>query len=632
MKRNLGGFNGKVVTAIAIAASLYHIYALGVVATGMWQLRAIHVMVVLILGPMLYKGWKNASDRKPGWVDWIMVLAGVAVTVYVLLEQDGLSWREDVAPTQMDILFGTVLLVLVLDLTRRIVGWPLVILIFVLMGYTFFASYMPGILQSKSYGYPRMISHLLSIDGFYGIPIGASATYVFLFILFGAFLRASRVGDFFIDLSYAIAGRTRGGPAKVAIFASALMGTIAGSGISNVVTTGTLTIPLMKKTGFRPHFAAAVEAAASTGGQIMPPVMGAAAFLMAEMISVPYGKIVISAALPAILFYLALLFMIDFEAAKEGLKGLPPEELPLVKKVLAHWGHLSIPILILLYMLIIKGTSPIKAALYSMLAALIVSWFHKDSRMGAPQVRDALKSGALGSLEVIIACASAGLVVGLVSLTGIGLTLSSAVLSLSGGNLLIALILSMVIILILSMGLPTTGAYIIAAVVIGPALTKLGVSILQAHMFIFYFACMSGITPPVALVAFPAAGIAGANPVQVGFTAWRLALTAFIIPYFFVYAPSLLFIGPPKIILLTAASALIGVFSLAIGLSGWFLIEVAAWKRILFLAAALALIFPGILTDGIGLGSMAIAVLLQISSLRKRRLKKSLPPDVHRPA
>jgi TRAP transporter 4TM/12TM fusion protein len=585
----------------------------------MWELRVVHVLVALILGPIIYRSWKIISEDNVNWLDVFMILAGIAASLYAIIEGDDLQFRKNILPTTGDIVFGTILLVLIIELTRRALGWPLVIIIFVFMGYSLVSEHLPGILKCRSYEYSQIISAIFSDDGYYGIPIGASATYVYLFIVFGAFLRASKVGDFFTDLAYSVAGRTRGGPAKVAVFASSLMGTISGSGVANVVTSGTLTIPLMKSAGFRSTFAGAVEAAASAGGQIMPPVMGVAAFLLAEMISVPYKDVVTAATIPALLYYMALFFMVDFEAARFGMKGLPTEELPVLKKVLLSWGHLMIPFLVLIYELLIKAASPIRAALWSILACFIVSWLRRESRIGFYRLLEALKNGAVGSLEVIIACSAAGIVVGLISLTGIGLKLSSGIISLSGGHLLPALVLTMIITIILSMGLPTPGAYVISAVVIGPALTKMGIDLIQAHMFIFYFACMSAITPPVSMCAYPAAGIAEANPVRVGFTAWRLALTAFIVPYFFVYAPSLLWQGNWTTIVWSTITALIGVISLAVGLSGWLVTSTTIWERGIFIFSALFFINPGILTDALAVITLVIGIVSQVIRFRKKR-------------
>lgn len=625
-RRSLVGRTAKVVTALAVLASLFHIYALGISATSMVELRAIHLMVGLVLIPVLYKGWTSAPAKGVHPIDLILAALGVAVTIYVLVEQEGLTWRAGVSPTSGDLVAGIILILLVMEATRRVIGWPLLIVTLVFFAYAFFGDRMPGVFAGRSYDYERMVSHIFSVDGIYGIPIGASATFVYLFILFGAFLRASRAGDLFIDSAYALAGRARGGPAKVAIFASALFGTISGSGIANVATTGTFTIPLMKRVGYKPYFAGAVEAVASTGGQIMPPVMGAGAFLMAEMISVPYSTIAVAAALPAALYYLAVFWMVDFEAAQNGLRGLPASQLPSVGGVMRRWGHLAIPLLVLLYELLVERATPIRSALLSMAVTLVVSWLRAETRMGLARLVKALEEGARGSMEVIAACACAGIVTGLVSLTGAGIKLSSAILELSGGQLMVALVLTMAVTIVLSMGLPTTPAYIIAAVVMAPALVKMGTTPLQAHLFVFYFACMSAITPPVALVAYPAAGIAGANPMRVGFTAWRLGLAAFIVPFMFVYSPALLLIGPPLQVAWAVVTACVGATALAASLGGWLIGRAGPVERVLYGIAALALIDPGLVTDVVGGSSLGIGVAIQVAR-RVRAGRVASAPD-----
>lgn len=610
-QRRLGGAMARVAQVIAISASLYHIYALGIAATSVLELRAIHLLVGLLLVPILYRASSKQAPGRVPVLDLCLAAAGVAATVYVLLQGEAWVWRGGVTPTAADLIFGVLVIALVLEMTRRVIGWPLIVVIGVLWVYAMVGSWMPGILVSKSFSLERIISHIYSMEGIYGIPIGASSTFVFLFVLLGAFFRASRAGDFFVDLAYGVAGRSRGGPAKVAIFASALFGTISGSGIANVVTTGTMTIPLMKRTGFKPHFAGAVEAAASTGGQIMPPIMGAAAFIMAEIINVPYSKIAVAAIIPALLYFLGVYLMIDFEAAKEGLRGLSRGELPQMGEVFRRWGHLSIPFIVLLYVLLVEQATAIRAAFITMMVTIPVSLLKAETRMNWARLVKALQEGATGCLEVIAGCASAGIIVALVGLTGIGITLSTAIVTVAQGDLFIGLLLTMMIVIILSMGLPTTAAYIIAATVIGPALETMGASPLQAHLFIFYFACMSAVTPPVALVAYPAAAIAGANPLTVGFTAWRLALTAFIVPYMFVYSPALLLQGRVSEILHNTGTAVAGVLALSASLEGW-LGGKAGWlERGLYLAAAFTLIHPGLTTDLVGALAFALGFIVQ---------------------
>lgn len=610
-KRELTGFFALVVTITAVMAAAFHIYALGIESPGVMNLRALHLLLAFVLVPLLYAGWTGARGQVH-WFDLIVIAAGVATTAYFVLEGPNMVWRYGVAPTKWDVVFATLAIAVILEVTRRAIGWALVIVAGVFFAYALFGEYFPGPLASRSFSFRRTVSFLFSLDGIYGIPLGVSSTYVYLFILFGALLRLSRAGEFYMDLAYSIAGRSRGGPAKVSIFASALFGTISGTGIANVVTTGTMTIPLMIKTGLKPRFAAAVESVASTGGQLMPPVMGAGAFLMAEFVRIPYGQIVVAATLPAFLFFLSVYIIVDIQAAKEGLKGASKDKIPRFLSVMRQWGHLSIPLLVLIYMLIVQGSSPIRAALFAMGTTLIVSWFRAESRLGFRRLLTAARDGSTGALEVITACATAGIIVGLFSLTGIGLRMSSLVVYASQDVVLIALFLTALVTVILSMGLPATAAYIVSAAVIANPLITMGVDPLAAHLFIFYFACLSGITPPVALVAFPAGSIAGVNPVAVGFSAFRLAIVAFIIPFMFVYAPELLFRGEWHQMILVTITAIIGIWSLASAMGGWLLAAPLAMPlRFVMAAGAATLVFPGLVTDAVGLSLVAAGCLLQ---------------------
>lgn len=599
------------VAGFCVIAAVCHLYWLGIQSPGVLNLRAYHLLIPIVLVPLLHAGWRGAVGQVH-WSDVLLVLAGLGSTIYAVVEGPNMIYRYGVNPTAWDLLFGAMLLVLVLEMTRRTVGWALVIIVLVMLTYSLFGGYAPGIFVNRSFSWERIVSFLFSMDGVYGIPIGVSSTYIYLFILFGAMLHLSKAGDFYINLAYSVAGRARGGPAKVSIFASALMGTVSGTGIGNVVTTGALTIPLMKRAGFKPVFAGAIEAVASTGGQLMPPIMGAGAFLMAEFVRVPYGDIIIAATLPAFLYFLSVYMIVDLEAAKRGLKGLKREELPVALVVLRQWGHLLLPIVVLVYMLAVVNVSPIRAALYAMGTLFIVSWIRRESRLTPKRLVETAVTGTKGSLEVIVSCASAGLIMGLFSLTGTGLRLSAWVATISGGSMMLALVLTMIVTIVLSMGLPTTAAYIISAAVLAPALHDLGVELLQAHFFIFYFACLSGITPPVALVAIPAGSIAGANPFAVGVRAFQIALAGFIIPYMIVFSPELIMKGEPIQIGLSLITACIGIWGLAVALIGHALGHtVPVVLRLVVGAGALALIFSGWQTDLLGLALIGVMVVYQ---------------------
>ncbi len=424
-----------------------------------------------------------------------------------------------------------------------------------------------------------------------------------------------------MNMAYALAGRTRGGPAKVAVFSSMLFGTISGSGIANIVTTGTLTIPLMKRTGYRPHFAAGVETVASCGGMLMPPIMGSAAFIMAEMINITYYEVIVAAFVPAVVYYSALFWMVDFEAARLGLRGLKDSELPQLKDVILSQGYLLVPVLALIYVLAIERSTPIRASLISMMFAIGVSWVKKESRMGLGRIIKALSEGPRSMMEVAAACATAGMIVGVITMTGIGFKFSALVIELSGGHLFIALLLTMVVCIILGMGLPVTAAYILTASVAAPALQKLGVSPLQAHLFCFYFAIVSGVTPPVALGAYTAAGVAHSNPIQTALASVKLGIAAYIVPYMFIYAPSLLLVGGLQKVILAACTSFIGAFLLASGLSGWLLVQAALLERLLILGSAVLLIHPGYWTDIPGFTLAAGGVAIQL--VKRRRMQES---------
>lgn len=610
LRRSFNGWPAYIILSFCILSAISHIFWLGIRSPGVLNLRAAHLIIALVLVPMFYSGFRTQVERVH-WLDYLLIFGGLASTIYVVVEGPQMIFRYGVMPTNWDLFFGVMLMVITLELTRRAVGWALVTIVLILLVYALFGSHAPGILVNRSFSWERTVSFLFSMDGLYGIPLGVSSTYIYLFVLFGAMLQYSRAGDFYMDLAYSVAGRARGGPAKVSIFASALMGTVSGTGIGNVVTTGALTIPLMKRTGFRPVFAAAVEAVASTGGQIMPPIMGAGAFLMAEFVRVSYGDIVIAAMIPAMLYFLSVYLIVDLEAARLKLKGLPSDQLPKARVVIMEWGHLLIPIFVLVWMLAVETVSPIRAALFSMGSLLIVSWLRVESRLSPKRLADAALQGTKGSLEVIISCAAAGLIMGLLSLTGTGLRLSAWVADISGNSMILALVLTMIVTVILSMGLPTTAAYIVSASVLAPALNDLGVELLPAHLFIFYFACLSGITPPVALVAIPAASIAGANPFAVGVKAFQLALAGFIIPFMIVYSPELIMHGSLVSILIASITAVVGVWALAVAVIGFLLDRNVRWPiRILFAASALALIAPGLGTDFIGICAIFTLLLL----------------------
>jgi TRAP transporter 4TM/12TM fusion protein len=496
------------------------------------------------------------------WYDWILALASILCFVYIMVELDGLLFRTGAAPTPMDVVIGVVGTLLVLDLTRRCAGLALPIIATVFLLYCVVGPWMPGVLHHKGIDLALLFTYVYSMEGVFGPTTAVSSTYIILFITFAAFLQVSKVGDYFIDFAFAVAGRRRGGPAKVAVLSSALMGTINGTSAGNVAATGTFTIPLMKKVGYPPRSAAAIEAAASTGGQLMPPVMGAGAFIMAEITGIKYADIMVAAVLPSLLYFLAVYFMVDNESKRLNMSGLPADELPRIGEM-ARRAYLFAPLVILIGGLVM-GYSVIRAGTLGLISALIVSWLHAETRMGPKRILDALHLGAKGTIQLMAVCACAGIIVGVIGLTGVGLRFSSMILAIAGDSQFLALVFAMLIAILLGMGMPTTAAYAVAASVVAPGLIKLGISPLVAHMFVFYYAVISAITPPVALAAYAGAAIAGSDPMRTSVTSFIYGMAAFLVPFMFFYSPSLLLQGDDWVrIAHYAASAIIGVYLLA---------------------------------------------------------------------
>jgi TRAP transporter 4TM/12TM fusion protein len=470
---------------------------------------------------------------------------------------------------------------------------------------------MPGILQHKGYSWPRILTYLFSLDGILSIPVFASAHYIFLFILFGAFLDVSGAGRFFVDFARSIAGGRRGGPAKVSIVSSAMIGTASGSSVANVVVDGVFNIPLMKASGFKPTVAGAIEAMNSAGGQIVPPVMGAGAFLMAEILGIPYSKVALAAIIPAALYYSAAYWMIDFYSARMGLIGMPKHELPSFRRLLRERGYLLVPLLVLLYSLMVLQLSPFRSALWATFFLVGLSWFKKETRLDAKKILKTLSLGPRSAMEIAATCAAAGIIVGIISQTGLGMKFAMIIITYSKGNLFIALLLTMIIAIVLGMGMPTTAAYAISASVLPPALIKLGVHPLGAHLFIFYFACLSPLTPPLAVASYAAAAIANARVWEVAWLSMKFAIAGFIVPYMFAYGPSLILEGGIWEILFAVLTGLIGTMTLSAAVQGWFWGNLNYLTRICLLGMSLLLIKPGWQSDLIGLGLLTFLLLFQ---------------------
>ncbi len=593
------GFWLWLILLIGVPASLFQLYtgAFGIFSS-MIQ-RSVHWTFMSVLAFLICRSRKKNKQTTPTAIDLAFVGLAVTAGLYILFSWEAIVDRAGM-PIERDIFFGIIMVVVVLEATRRAVGATLAFTAFAFLLYGYFGPYMPGIFSHKGYSIERLITVMYtSTEGIFGIPMAVSSTYIYLFVLFGAFLNKSGGGRFFIDFAFSLTGRRRGGPAKAAVISSAFMGTMSGAAVANVVTTGTFTIPLMKRSGYSAVVAGAIEAVASTGGQIMPPIMGAAAFIMSEFTEIPYITIAKSALIPALLFFFAVYLMVDNQAKKQGLTGLTKEELPGIATTLAWGGHLFIPIIVLVLMLV-WAYSPMKSVFWGIVLTVVIGMARKSTRVHPWRLVEALELGARNAVTIATACASAGIIVGVISLTGLGLKFSDSLVSLSGGNILFALIFTMIASLILGCGMPTTAAYVVLASLAAPVLIQLGVQVLAAHLFILYFGCISTITPPVALSSYAGAGLAGADPTKVGNTAFKFGLVAYIIPYLLVYGPSLMMQGGPVRIITSVITACLGVIAFTAGIQGYFRRRCRLWERAVLLLSGFCLIYPGLQTDFLG--------------------------------
>ncbi|MFH1756454.1 MAG: TRAP transporter permease, partial [Pseudomonadota bacterium] len=625
-KRELPGPIGFAVTVIAISASLYHLIYAYFHPFFALDHRAIHWGFMSALIFLLYPFSQSLSPKKrPSLFDLLFWLTSVGICIWIFINSYEIMYRAG-RYLETDVIVGAILILLVLEAARRSTGWAVPLVALGFLFYTFLGPYLPEVLVHKGYSLKRTSTYLaLSTDGVFGVPIGVSANFIFLFILYGAFLQRSGAGKFFTDLAFSITGGTRGGPAKAAVISSCFFGMISGSSVANTVTTGAFTIPLMKKTGYPAHFAGAVEASASTMGQIMPPVMGAAAFLIAEFLGIPYIKVCIAAAIPAVLSFFAIFMQVHFKAVTMGIKGISPTDLPSLKETLINGWHHLISIFLLVYFLLLNF-SPERAVFWAILATIACSYIRKHTRMSCGDILKAFKEGAIGSVEVAAACAAAGIIIGSITMTGLGLQFSSLIADLSGGHLLLALPFTMIACLALGMGVPTTAQYIIISALVAPALIKLGVVPIAAHLFIFYFGTRADITPPVALAAYAGAGIAGSNPMKTGVTAFQLGIAGYIVPFMFIYGPELLTIGPLYKVLLATLTATFGVYCLAAGVQNCLFIKTTLYERVLLLLTSFLLIKPGLTTDLLGLALFVIVYFSQRMRQKREVLKEGAKP------
>ena len=613
---------GKVLYAAGLLFTLYHLaYASNIRYLMMVNLKhhAIHVGAMLIMGFLMYPAFKHSSRKSVAWYDWIFIALSAVMPVYVFVRYPTFISTGFKAST-LDIVMGTILVVLVLEIARRICGPALPILSIIFLIYGVFGRSFPGVFMHRGYSWSKIITYLTTdIYGIYGSSVKVSATYIVLFIIFGEVMNKCGMGQFFNDAASALAGHTKGGPAKVSVLASGFLGSINGSAIANVVTTGTFTIPLMKKTGYSKEFAGAVEATASVGGQLLPPIMGAAAFVMAETLGVQYGVVVKAAVIPALIYYLGIIIQVHMRACKDGLLGMPKDQLPKIGTVMRQRGHLIFPIAFLLYMLFFSGKTVLFSAFWTIMLTIVIAEILPISRMNLRDICDAFVAGAKSTISVAAACACVGIIVGVCGLTGFALNVASTIVSIGQNSLFLTLLFTMITCMILGMGLPSIPSYLITATIAAPALVKLGIPALAAHMFCFYFAMFANLTPPVALAAFAAAGLSGGDPMKTGFASVKLALAGFIVPFMFVYNQQLMLEDVTFLIgLRVMATACIGVFLIATATEGYLYGKVNPILRIVSFIGAYLLIDSGLLTDIAGIGIFVIVLLFQRISSRKK--------------
>lgn len=619
----------KAYRVFAIIVTLYHlVFASGLYMPETLKHRSIHVGMILILAFMLYPATKKASRKVIAWYDYVFIALSAAVPIYMCVDYVNIINRAG-KPDMMDVVIGTLLTLVVLEATRRVCGMALPIISIIFMIYSLMGTKqglipidVPGIFLHRGYTWQKLMSHFFSnTEGIYGSSVNVASTYIFLFIAFGEVMNKCGMGQFFNDFANAIAGGTKGGPAKVAVVASGLLGMINGAAVAVVVTTGSFTIPLMKKSGYDDEFAGAVVATGSVGGQLMPPVMGAAAFIMADTLGMKYNELLLSAIIPAVIYYMGILFQIQMRAEKMGMQGTPKDQLPKMSQVMKEYGHLALPIIFLVYMLFFSGKTVIMAAFYTIVFTIIVAQCRKNTRMTFQDILDAMVASAKSTVSVAIACACVGIIVGSCSITGFALNMANTIISIGGKSLMFTLVFTMITCMILGMGLPSIPSYIITSTIAAPALVQLGIPALVAHMFCFYFAMFANLTPPVALAAFAAAGIAGGSPMKTGWASVKLALAGFILPYMFVYNTDLLLLDTPLAkAIQVAVTAAVGVFLISTAVEGFLFTKVNIVLRIASLIGAYLLIDSGLVTDIAGIVICAVVFVFQ-----KAAAKKSAP-------
>lgn len=624
--RKLKGFPAYVVATLCTVLCIFHLYASLKGSFAPFVQRGVHFGCLLPLTFLLYPAMKSSNRERPEILDYLFAFLAVLPSLYVVLEKDYLQSRITyVTPVRtIELVLGLLLILLVIEAVRRAVSPVMAALVVVFLLYLPFGKFLPGVLYHKGFGFSKMIEsiYLTTGEGIYGLLMSTSATHVILFIIFGSFVFAIGAGEFFTDFARMVAGASRGGPAKIATLSSCLFGTLTGSAVANVYATGTFSIPLMKKSGFKPEFAGAVEAAASTGGQIMPPIMGAAAFILADNLSMPYIKVALAALIPAVLYYYSIWMMIEFRCRRDGISGEDRASLPTLKEV-GKRIYLFAPIVVLFFMLC-RGYSPLLACFSTIALCFGLSFLKPETRMLPKKLVETFTDAGQNACMVAVALAGAGIIVVAVTKTGFALTLGSMILSLSHNITIIALILIAVVTIIFGMGMPTTASYVIAAALAASSLIQLGINPVAAHLFILYFAVMSNITPPVAIAAYAGANLADSDPMKTGFEAFFVAMAGYLVPFMFVFSPVLVLQNATGTeILWSAVTAVLGVTLMSAGLQGYFRARLPGWLRALILASAVMLIHPNIITDLIGFGLGAAVWIIQTKQIKTAKVSRT---------
>jgi TRAP transporter 4TM/12TM fusion protein len=622
-KKKATGWNPRrvIVFILAVAMALFHMYTSGVRPLPGVQQRTTHLAFALALIFLIFpfrtktdesQEAKVSDENRPlEIIDVVLVLLSFFLGVYVFVEWEDLAFRTGM-PNFLDNMTSVIGILLVMEATRRVIGWSVLIICFVGFAYLAFGTHLPSYLAHTGFSFEQIVNFMFfSTEGILGLPLGVSSTVIIVFIIFGSFLLISGAGSFFIDLGLSLFGKYRGGPAKAAVLGSCMFGAITGSQVANVTAVGVLTIPLMKRVGYRPVVAASVEALASTGGMLIPPVMGAVAFIIPEMIGGTYWDVCKAAIIPGLLFYVSVYMVVELQAAKYGLRGLPKSELPVIKKVFLERGHMMLSVLVLIFCVAVLGMSTPRAGFWAIVTCLLTSQFSKVTRMNIPKIATALERGAKGALIVAACCASAGLITGVISITGMGMRFSDVLINLAGGNMLVLLSLTMIASLIMGLPLPPVTCYLILAVLAAPALVKSGVNPMAAHLFVFFFGALGNISPPVAPTSFAAAGIAETDPMKTTNLTFLYSLPSFLVPFLYIYSNELLLMGSIPSILFTIASSSIGLGCMAIMFHGYLFRPTSWLERTLFLVGGLLLVYPFWVTRVIGYALIAFLVFLQ---------------------